>query len=129
MPKTEKNTKVLIVDDEPNILLSLDFLMKKNGHKVFLARNGQEALQLIEEEEPHLVILDIMMPDVDGYQICEFIKKHPILNKIKVLFLSAKAKESHIAKGLEIGADDYMTKPFNNKILVEKVDFLLNQLD
>ncbi|MCU0328981.1 MAG: response regulator [Chitinophagales bacterium] len=119
--------KILIVDDEPNILLSLDFLMKKKGFEVFLARNGEEAFSQIEMHLPNLVILDIMMPDVDGYEICKFIKKNKHTSNIKVLFLSAKSKPHDIAKGLEMGADDYMTKPFANKNILEKVDELLNK--
>lgn len=115
------NTKVLIVDDEPNILLSLDFLMKKNGYKVFLARNGAEAIESATSNLPDVIILDIMMPDVDGYQICKTLKSDPKLQHTKIMFLSAKSKESDIAKGLELGADAYMTKPFGNKELLEKV--------
>ena len=121
------SAKLLLVDDEPNILLSLDFLMRKNGFQVLLARNGTEAMQLLHEQTPDLVILDIMMPDVDGYQICQFIKGDTKLKSTKVIFLSAKSKESDIAKGLELGADAYMTKPFANKALLEKVKELVSQ--
>ena len=121
------SAKLLLVDDEPNILLSLDFLMRKNGFQVLLARNGTEAMQLLHEQTPDLVILDIMMPDVDGYQICQFIKGDAKLKSTKVIFLSAKSKESDIAKGLELGADAYMTKPFANKALLEKVKELVSQ--
>lgn len=120
------SAKILLVDDEPNILLSLDFLMRKNGYKVFMARNGQEALQSLEENRPDLVILDIMMPDVDGYQICTTIKTTNKYKGTKVIFLSAKSKESDVAKGLEMGADAYITKPFVNKNLLEKVKELLS---
>lgn len=120
------SAKLLLVDDEPNILLSLDFLMRKNGFQVLLARNGTEAMQLLKEQTPDLVILDIMMPDVDGYQICQFIKGDGKLKSTKVIFLSAKSKESDIAKGLELGADAYMTKPFANKALIEKVKELIS---
>jgi len=120
------SAKLLLVDDEPNILLSLDFLMRKNGFQVLLARNGTEAMQLLQEQTPDLVILDIMMPDVDGYQICQFIKSDGKLKSTKVIFLSAKSKESDIAKGLELGADAYMTKPFANKALLEKVKELIS---
>lgn len=119
------NNKILLVDDEPNILLSLDFLMRKAGYQVLLARNGTEALQSIEEHLPKLVILDIMMPDVDGYQICKTIKSTKKFQSIKVLFLSAKSKDSDIAKGINIGADAYITKPFANKNLLDKVKELL----
>lgn len=120
------SAKILLVDDEPNILLSLDFLMRKNGFQVLLARNGTEAFELLHAEIPDLVILDIMMPDVDGYQICQLIKSDERFKKVKVIFLSAKSKESDIAKGLELGADAYITKPFANKNLLEKVKELMN---
>ncbi|MBL7788671.1 MAG: response regulator [Chitinophagales bacterium] len=120
------SAKLLLVDDEPNILLSLDFLMRKNGFQVLIARNGTEALELLNEHTPDLVILDIMMPDVDGYQICQHIKSDAKLKSTKVIFLSAKSKESDIAKGLELGADAYMTKPFANKALLEKVKELIS---
>ncbi|KOY86514.1 transcriptional regulator [bacterium 336/3] len=117
--------KVLIVDDEPNILMSLDFLMRKEGYDVLVARNGKEALESLENNEPDMVLLDIMMPDVDGYEICQYIRKQENLQNCKVIFLSAKAKEADIQKGYEAGADFYMTKPFSNKNLIGKVKELL----
>ncbi|MEM9391079.1 MAG: response regulator [Bacteroidota bacterium] len=117
--------KVLIVDDEPNIIMSLEFLMKKNGYKVFIARDGAEAIGTVQDELPHVVILDIMMPEVDGYEVCEFIKKKVDAN-IKVVFLTAKGKESDFEKGYQVGADFYMTKPFSTKKLVDKVNELAN---
>ncbi|AFL83844.1 response regulator with CheY-like receiver domain and winged-helix DNA-binding domain [Belliella baltica DSM 15883] len=116
--------KILIVDDEPNILLSLEYLFKKEGFKVFIARDGEEALEIISEDQPELVLLDIMMPKVDGYEVCKFIKdKH---DDIKVVFLTAKSKQQDVEKGLNLGADLYLTKPFGNKDLVSKVKNLLN---
>ncbi|MEM7551395.1 MAG: response regulator [Bacteroidota bacterium] len=115
--------KVLIVDDEPNILMSLEFLMKKNDFNVFIARDGSEALTIVQQENPEVIILDIMMPNVDGYEVCQFIKKEPSL-KSKVIFLSAKSKQSDIDKGYEAGADYYMTKPFSTKNIVSKVNEL-----
>lgn len=119
------NYKVLIVDDEPNILMSLEFLMKKKGYEVFIARNGAEAIKIIEEEFPDLVLLDIMMPDVDGYEVCEYVKGKPVLKEIRIVFLSAKTKETDIKKGLDMGADLYLTKPFSNKELMKQVESLL----
>lgn len=121
----KKHGKILIVDDEPNILLSLDFLMRRGGYEVYIARNGSEALELLNKEHPHLVLLDIMMPDVDGYQICSHIKSSPEHSGCKVIFLSAKSKESDIKYGLEMGADAYMTKPFSTRNLMQKVEELL----
>lgn len=118
--------KILIVDDDPNILLSLDYLMRKHGFQVFVARNGQEALDLIHSELPQLVLLDIMMPDVDGYAICQEIKSTPKYAEIKVVFLSAKSKESDIQKGLDLGAEAYFTKPFSSKQLLSKVLAILS---
>ncbi len=117
--------KILLVDDDPNILLSLEFLMRKNGYEVLVARNGTEALELLNAEVPHLTVLDIMMPDVDGYEICRFIKNSDVLKEGKVIFLSAKSKETDIAKGLSLGADLYVTKPFSTKELVKKIAELI----
>ena len=115
--------KVLIVDDEPNIIMSLEFLMKKSGYKVFVARDGSEAIGAVDSEAPDVVILDIMMPEVDGYEVCEHIKKVKKMNT-KVIFLTAKGKESDFEKGYQAGADFYMTKPFSTKKLVDKVNEL-----
>jgi DNA-binding response OmpR family regulator len=117
-------TKILIVDDEPNILLSLEFLFKKEGYQVFIARDGEEAMGIIEEREPKLVILDIMMPKVDGYEVCRHLKKNH--HDVKVVFLTAKSKHQDIQKGMDLGADLYLTKPFSTKELVNKVKNLIN---
>ncbi len=117
--------KILIVDDEPNIIMSLEFLMKRNGYEVFIARDGTEAISIIDREVPEVVVLDIMMPKVDGYEVCEYIKKQKGLST-RVIFLSAKGKETDIRKGYESGADFYMTKPFSTKDLVHKVNELTN---
>ena len=118
----KKNIKVLIVDDEPNILLSLEFLMKKEGFHVFIARDGEEAFDIINKEKPNIVLLDIMMPKVDGYEVCKYIKKSPTLDGTRVVFLSAKNKEIEIEKGYEYGADLYIPKPFSTRDLVRKVN-------
>jgi DNA-binding response OmpR family regulator len=115
------NMKVLVVDDEPNILLSLEFLMRKNGFQVFIARNGLEALQLIETHRPQVILLDIMMPDMDGYEVCKYVREKEQLKATKIIFLSAKSKENDIAKGLAAGADKYLTKPFSTRQLVAEV--------
>jgi DNA-binding response OmpR family regulator len=121
----EKQFTVLVVDDDPYILMSLEFLMRKNGFEVLVARNGTEALEIIENHIPHLVLLDIMMPDVDGYQICSHIRSHSRFNQTKVVFLSAKSSEADIRKGLEVGAVRYITKPFSTRELVKEVKLLL----
>ena len=113
--------QILVVDDDPYILMSLEFLMKKEGYEVKVARNGTEALEIIERDLPELVLLDIMMPDVDGYAICRHIKSSKKLKDIKVVFLSAKSKESDIQKGYDLGASLYVTKPFSTRELMKKV--------
>lgn len=113
--------KILIVDDDPNILLSLEFLLSKNNYQVFIARNGMEALASIEKDIPDVVLLDIMMPDLDGYLVCEFIRKNEAYKHAKVIFISARSKESDIEKGYEMGADLYIVKPFSTRSLLEKI--------
>lgn len=118
--------KILIVDDEPNIVMSLEYTFKKNNYEVFIARDGQEALDIVRSNLPDLVILDIMMPMVDGYNTLEQIRKDDQLRHIKVVFLSAKNKESDIEKGMALGADAYLTKPFSIKKIVDEVSELLS---
>ncbi|MBP9848564.1 MAG: response regulator [Flavobacterium sp.] len=117
--------KILIVDDEPNIVMTLEYTFKKSNYEVFIARDGQEALDILKTNFPDVIILDIMMPMVDGFATLEQIRKDANLQHTKVLFLSAKNKESDIEKGLALGADAYMTKPFSIKKVVEKVEELL----
>lgn len=117
----ELNKKILIVDDEPNIVMSLEYTFKKNNFEVYIARDGQEALDILKEALPDLIILDIMMPQVDGYDTLSYIRNHEKLRHIKVIFLTAKNKETDIEKGLSLGADAYLTKPFSVKKLVELV--------
>ena len=117
--------KILIVDDEPNIVMTLEYTFKKSNYEVFLARDGQEALDILKTNFPDVIILDIMMPMVDGFATLEQIRKDDNLQHTKVMFLSAKNKESDIEKGLALGADAYMTKPFSIKKVVEKVEELL----
>jgi len=119
--------KILIVDDEPNIVMSLEYTFKKNNYQVFIARDGQEALDIVKINFPDVIILDIMMPMVDGYATLEHIKKDTNLKHTKVIFLSAKNKESDIEKGLSLGADAYMTKPFSIKKIVDQVSELLEK--
>lgn len=117
--------KILVVDDDPYILMSLEFLMKKGGYEVMIARNGTEALELINNAKPALILLDIMMPDVDGYAICAYIKQTPALSHIIVVFVSAKTKEADIKKGMELGAAQYISKPFSTRDIMNRVDELL----
>ncbi|GAA4022012.1 hypothetical protein GCM10022386_01240 [Flavobacterium cheonhonense] len=117
--------KILIVDDEPNIVMSLEYTFKKNNFEVFIARDGQEALDILQNQLPDVIILDVMMPLVDGFETLEQIKKNERLQHCKVMFLSAKNKESDIEKGMALGADAYLTKPFSIKKVVEQVNELL----
>ncbi len=118
--------KILVVDDDPYILLSLEFLMKKNGFDVMVARNGTEALEIVEKQVPDIVLLDIMMPDVDGYAICKHIKSSKKLKEAKVVFMSAKSKETDIQKGYDLGASLYVTKPFSTRQLLKQVQDLIS---
>lgn len=117
--------KVLVVDDDPYILMSLEFLMKKNGYDVMVARNGSEALDLVEKQMPDVVLLDIMMPDVDGYQICTHIKKSDKLKHTKVVFMSAKTKDTDIQKGYDLGASLYIIKPFSTREMAKQINELM----
>lgn len=120
-----KVPNILIVDDEPNIVMSLEFLMRKNGYQVGIARNGTEALAAIAQTCYDLVLLDVMMPDVDGYQVCRELRQRPENETTKVIFLSAKSREADVQKGYEVGADLYIPKPFSTRQLMEKVRELL----
>ncbi|GCD80852.1 response regulator transcription factor [Schleiferia thermophila] len=125
---TDEDIKVLVVDDEPAIIMSLDFLIRKAGYELFIARNGQEALDIINHQKPHIVVLDIMMPDIDGFEVCHLIKSNPETIGIKVIFLSAKSRREDIDRGLALGADFYLTKPFSNKLIMEKIRQLADEL-
>ena len=117
--------KILIVDDEPNIVLSLEYLMKREGYEVILARDGHEALEMLRRERPHLVLLDVMMPKKTGFEVCQELRSDEALRDTKVLMLTAKGRDTDVAKGMALGASAYMTKPFSTRELVEKVRELL----
>jgi len=117
--------KILIVDDEPNIVMSLEHAFKKQDFEVFIARDGSEALEILKHQTPNVVLLDIMMPNVDGYQTLRHIKNTFSLQNTKVVFLTAKNKDSDIKKGLKLGADKYLTKPFSVKKIVSEILELL----
>lgn len=119
-------SKVLVVDDEPNILLSLEFLIKKAGFQVRTARDGEEALEALAAERPDLVLLDVMMPRKDGYEVCQTIRQNPDWQDIKIIMLTAKGREVEKEKGLALGADDYITKPFSTQEVVAKVREVLS---
>lgn len=117
--------RVLVVDDEPNIVMSLEFLMKRSGFEVDVARNGHEALAALEGTPPDLLLLDVMMPELDGYAVCERIRARPEWNGTKVVMLTARGRDSERERGLSLGADAYVTKPFSTRELVEKVKQML----
>lgn len=117
--------KILIVDDEPNIVMSLEYAFKKKGFEVFIARDGSEALEILKTTIPDVVLLDIMMPNVDGYQTLKHIKNTASLDATKVVFLTAKNKASDIEKGIKLGADKYLIKPFSVKKIVSEILELL----
>lgn len=117
--------KVLIVDDEPNILLSLQFLMKKAGYAIRTAKDGEEALAEIAREMPDIVLLDVMMPKLDGFSVCQRIKSDPALAGVRVVMLTARGRDVEREKGLSLGADDYITKPFSTKDAIDRVATLL----
>jgi two-component system alkaline phosphatase synthesis response regulator PhoP len=119
--------KILIVDDEQNIVISLEFLMKREGYEVSIANDGEEAMARIRSEQPDLVLLDVMMPKKSGFEVCQEIKSDPVLKAVRILMLTAKGRDTEVAKGLAMGADAYMTKPFSTKELVEKVRVMLSE--
>lgn len=119
--------KILIVDDEPNIVLSLEFLMEQSGFAVAVARDGDEALTQMASFRPDLVLLDIMLPKINGYEVCQKIRATPDWAGVRVLMLSAKGRELEVSKGLALGADGYVTKPFSTRELIDQVRRLLGE--
>ena len=120
---------VLIVDDQPSIVVPLQFLMEQNGYNVMVAQRGEEALEIITRSPPDLILLDIMLPGMDGYEVCESVRLNPEWKHTKIIFLTARGSDVNIAKGFAMGADAYITKPFSNTELVDKVNTLLNFTD
>jgi len=120
-----KTPSVLIADDEPNILLSLQFLMKKTGYEVRTAKDGEEALAEIVRAAPDLVLLDVMMPRIDGFSVCERIRANPEWNDVRIIMLTARGRDIEREKGLALGADDYITKPFSTKDAIARVEAVL----
>ncbi len=117
--------KVLIADDEPNIVTALEFLLERNGYEVYIARNGDAALKLVEEHRPDLVLLDVMMPVKSGFEVCQRMRERADWRDIKIIMLTAKGRDVEMSKGLSIGADLYITKPFSTQELVAKINGLL----
>jgi len=118
--------RVLVVEDEPHIVESLSFLMKQAGFEVAVARDGAAAIRVIESRPPDLVLLDVMLPRRDGFDVCREVRANPDWRGIRIVILSAKGHEQERRKGLELGADDYIIKPFSTRDVVERVRALLN---
>ena len=121
MPK-----KILIAEDEPSIALSLEFLLRGAGYEVALARNGSEAVRIGEREKPDLIVLDIMLPLLDGFEVCRHIRESGGLGHTRILMLTARGNDSAVEKGLMLGANAYMTKPFSTRDLIRTVGELLS---
>ena len=117
--------RILIVDDEPNIVLSLEFLMQREGYQVATAADGEAALEALAAQAPDLVILDVMLPKMNGFEVCRRIRADPRWKGVRILMLTARGRETEVSKGLGLGADLYVTKPFSTKELVAQVKGLL----
>ncbi|WP_194766686.1 response regulator transcription factor [Tamlana sp. I1] len=123
----KKDIKILLVDDEPDILEIVGYNLTAEGYQVITAENGQEAVKKAKKELPHLIILDVMMPEMDGIEACEIIRKNPDLKNTIVTFLTARGEDYSQVAGFDAGADDYITKPIKPKVLVSKVKALLRR--
>jgi DNA-binding response OmpR family regulator len=119
--------EILVVDDELDVVVPIQFLMEQQGYSVLTAQRGEDALDLIYQYKPDLVLLDIMLPGIDGWQVCEIVRLNPNYRDIKIIFLTAKGRREEVAKGLALGADAYITKPFSNAELVAEVKRLLEE--
>ena len=120
--------KILIVDDEPNIVISLEFLMKKEGFVVAVASDGEDALAKVESFDPDLILLDVMMPRKSGFEVCESLRSNPKHGGLLIVMLTAKGRDTEVAKGMAIGADAYITKPFSTKDLLAKIKDMLGMV-
>ncbi|MYL24406.1 response regulator [Halomonas alkaliantarctica] len=118
---------VLVVDDEPNIVLSLEFLMEQAGFEVTTAEDGEQALASVKSAQPDLILLDISLPGISGFDVLEQLRAQPETERLPIIMLTAHGREVEREKGMALGADDYITKPFSTQTLVEKVKGLLNE--
>jgi DNA-binding response OmpR family regulator len=121
------NPRIVIADDEPNILISLEFLLKREGFEVTLARDGQEALDAVRRVRPDLALLDVMMPRLSGLDVCQQLRADDSLAGLRIVMLTAKGRDTDMAKGLALGADAYLTKPFATKELVQRLRDVLDR--
>ena len=120
---------ILIVDDEPNAVVPIQFLMEQQGYRVMVAERGEDAIDLIYQYKPDLVLLDIMLPGINGFEVCEIVRLNPEYRSIKIIFLTALGREEQVARGLALGADAYITKPYSNDELVAMVKGVLEETD
>ena len=120
----KKHIKILLVDDEPDILEIVGYNLSQEGYKILTAQNGREAISKAKKEKPHLIIMDVMMPEMDGIEACEAIRNIPELSEVIITFLTARAEDYSQVAGFEVGADDYITKPIKPKFLGNTTDFL-----
>jgi two-component system, OmpR family, alkaline phosphatase synthesis response regulator PhoP len=123
----KKDIKILLVDDEPDILEIVSYNLSSEGYKIFTAENGVEGVEKAKKEKPHLIILDVMMPEMDGIEACEKIRELPEFKDVIITFLTARGEDYSLVAGFEAGADDYITKPIKPKVLVSKVKALLRR--
>ena len=121
--------KILVVDDEPTIVRLMEFILARQGHEMLVAVNGEEALEKIQAHKPDLVLLDIMMPRIDGYEVARRVRADGETAHLPIIMLSAKAQEADIRKGMEVGVNEYITKPFSPDQLVHVVSDYLSRLD
>jgi DNA-binding response OmpR family regulator len=119
--------RILIADDEANIVASLEFLMRQKGYEVRTVGNGADALKAVAEFAPDLMLLDVMMPQMSGYDVCQKVRADPQGQKVRIVMLSAKGREAEVSKGLALGADAYVTKPFSTRDLVVRVGEMLGE--
>jgi two-component system alkaline phosphatase synthesis response regulator PhoP len=122
------NYKILLVDDEPDIVEFLSYNLKKEGYSVFFANNGKDAIAIAKKEQPHLIILDVMMPDMDGIETCREIREVKELKDVLIAFLTARSEDYTQIAGFEVGADDYITKPIKPRVFISRVKALLRRL-
>jgi DNA-binding response OmpR family regulator len=123
------SASILVADDEPNIVLSLEFLLKQAGFRVRTVSDGDAALAAIAREPPDLVLLDVMIPGRDGYAVCQEIRANPAWRGMRIIMLTAKGGDIQREKGLSLGADDYVTKPFSTRELVERIRRILDRVE
>ena len=117
--------KILIVDEDTGIMVALKFLLEQNGYDTLIAFSGEDAMEVVERHHPDLILLDVLLPVVDGFEVCQRVRENPDFKDIRIVLVTALGSEAHVVKGLDLGADAYVTKPFSNADLMVKVKELL----